>query len=202
MSTNRARNRNDRRPGALRRLRSRGFRPLAATGLGLAALLAACGGTSTDSGLETNEDVTVGPAIDDAAAEQRIEELVEVLRANGMESFASVIEQVDVVELADTEDFTVLGPSDEAFFAIGADETAELLGDPAQLTALVRNHIVPGRVEGADLRSASSLTTGSGTTLAVRSDGESVTVGSAELLRSDISAGAAIVHVVDKVMLP
>jgi uncharacterized surface protein with fasciclin (FAS1) repeats len=68
-----------------------------------------------------------------------------------------------------------------------------LLADKAKLTAILRYHVVPGRVAAADILSSQTLKTASGQDLPTEDLG---------VVRADVPAGNGIIHVVDKVLLP
>lgn len=157
---------------------------------------------------EVDEDA-VDEAMDDAEevveggdTEEVANELSDALRANGLESFASAVDQIDLAALAGTDDFTLLAPNDEAFLALEGDQAADLLGDPDALTAVVENHLVAEPLDSATISGQDSVTTVGGASLAVRADDAGVMIGSATVVDPDIQAGSAVIHVIDQVLLP
>ena len=119
-----------------------------------------------------------------------------------MTTLASAVEQIDVDELIGGETFTFFGPNDEAFLALTADDTADLLADPTALTDVLRNHLVAETIGAAELTEMATVTTLGGTSLPVVVDGDTVTVGGATVVATDIEAGDGVVHTIDQVILP
>jgi hypothetical protein len=89
--------------------------------------------------------------------------------------------------------FTLFAPTDAAFKELPEGALQELLADKAKLTAILRYHVVPGRVAAAEILSSQTLKTASG---------QDLPTGDLGVVRADIPAGNGIVHVVDKVLLP
>ncbi len=173
----------------------------------LAVLVAACGEDTAAEVEDQAEEVAeeaeaVAEDVDTEAVEAEQANLVETLRANGADSFASIVEQVDIAELAGTSEFTVLAPNDEAFLALDSDETAELLSDPTQVEDILRNHIIDSKVDSAAIAATNSVETQFGTSLAVASSDDGTTIGSANVVQADIEIGEGLVHVIDEVLLP
>lgn len=63
-----------------------------------------------------------------------------------MTSIVSAVTEIDIDELTDSEEFT-FSPEDAAFTGLSADELADLLADRDGLVALLRNHVVPQRLD-------------------------------------------------------
>jgi uncharacterized surface protein with fasciclin (FAS1) repeats len=89
--------------------------------------------------------------------------------------------------------FTLFAPTDAAFKKLPEGALQELLADKAKLTALLRYHVVPGRVTAAEILSSQTLKTASG---------QDLPTGDLGVVRADIPAGNGIIHVVGKVLLP
>lgn len=143
-------------------------------------------------------------AAEDAAAEidERSAAVAEVLRDNNLESLASAVELVDATELLGDGAFTFFAPNDDAFLELGADELADLLSDPSQLSTVLQNHVLTERVDSAALAEMSSVTTRADGSLAVTADGGTVTVGNATVVQADIDAADGVIHVIDSVIMP
>jgi len=89
--------------------------------------------------------------------------------------------------------FTLFAPSDAAFKKLPEGALQELLADKAKLTAILRYHVVPGRVTAAEILSSQTLKTASG---------QDLPTGDLGVVRADIPAGNGIIHVVEQVPLP
>ena len=96
--------------------------------------------------------------------------------------------------------YTLFAPTDDAFAELPTGTMAELLADPAKLEPFLLYHIVPGEYPAADLAAETSLSTAEGSDLPVSIEGETVVVGDATVLESDITAGNGVIHVIDRVL--
>jgi uncharacterized surface protein with fasciclin (FAS1) repeats len=123
----------------------------------------------------------------------------------GLATLAKAIEAAGLVEALKGEGpYTVFAPTDAAFVALPAGTLASLLEpkNREKLAAILKLHVVPGRVyadaagRGAEVRSLS------GATLQTRSEGGAVLVQGARVVRADIEATNGVVHVIDRVLLP
>lgn len=100
--------------------------------------------------------------------------------------------------------FTVFAPTDEAFAKLDPATLADLLQpeNKDKLVAILKNHVVSGRVLARDvvkLKSAESL---QGDTLAIKVGDDGVMVGDAKVLKTDVLASNGVIHVIDTVLLP
>jgi uncharacterized surface protein with fasciclin (FAS1) repeats len=185
----------------------RTHRGLALPVLAAATLFAvtACG--SDDSAGDPVVTVDAGEvedAVDSAAAEvdATSAEFAQTLRDNGLDSIAGVVEQVDVSQWLGSGDFTFLAPNNEAFMSLTADQTADLLTDPAQVLAVLRNHTLSETVMADELTSMQTVDTQAGDTLTVMSEGATVRVGGVTVVSTDIEVGGGVIHVVDGLLIP
>jgi uncharacterized surface protein with fasciclin (FAS1) repeats len=186
----------------------RTHRGLALPVLAAAALLAvttACG--SDESAGDPGVDVDAGQVddvVDSAVSEVDAtgEDFAQTLRDNGLDSIAGVVEQVDVSEWLGSGDFTFFAPDNEAFMGLEADQTADLLTDPAQIVDVLQNHALAETVMADELASMQSVDTQAGGTLAVTSDGGTVRVGDVAVVSTDIEVAGGVIHVVDGLLIP
>jgi uncharacterized surface protein with fasciclin (FAS1) repeats len=186
---------------------------IAAAAFGTALLVAGCGSGDDTSIDDLSVDETAAAeaiesadsVLDDVAAEvdETSADLAQALRDNGLDSVALLVEQVDITSLTGGAEFTFLAPNNEAFTAISADETADLLTDPTSIVDVLRNHVVQGEVVMADgLAGMDEFSSLGGESFPVTVDGEIVMVGDATIVQADIEAGDGVVHIVDRVLLP
>jgi uncharacterized surface protein with fasciclin (FAS1) repeats len=77
--------------------------------------------------------------------------------------------------------FTVFAPTDEAFEKLPTGTLESLLKDIPKLTAILKYHVLAGKVAAADV---------------VKLDGET------NVTKTDIAASNGLIHVVDAVLLP
>lgn len=98
--------------------------------------------------------------------------------------------------------FTVFAPSDTAFAKLTDEELAAVLGNKAQLAALLRAHIVPGRISANDVLNGADLKTLNGSVLTAAVADDTASVNGAELTATDIIAANGVIHVIDSVIIP
>lgn len=166
----------------------------------IAALFTACGSDAASDAADA-VDGTVAAATD-ARIDQRSTELADALRQNGATSLATMIATVDFADLTDATEFTFFAPNDNAFLDMTADETADLLGKPDEIVALLRNHVIGRPVTAAELVEMSTVESEADNQLTVALDGEAVTVGGATVTQTDLEVGGVVVHVVDEMITP
>jgi transforming growth factor-beta-induced protein len=123
-------------------------------------------------------------------------------------TLSTLVAAVTAAELVETLEgpgpFTVFAPVNDAFAALPPAELARLLRpeNKAELTAILQLHVVSGQFLAADVVGRASLTTVSGSTLAVAMNNGMVTVGGAPVVATDIRAKNGVVHVISSVILP
>jgi uncharacterized surface protein with fasciclin (FAS1) repeats len=169
----------------------------------LSASLAACGSDDDNASVDVSEaadvaDSLVGEAEDVGSTSA---DLADTLRANGLESIAGIVDQVDVSEVFGDE-FTFFAPNDDAFTTLGAEQTADLLTDPSRILDVLRNHTLADTVTASELAGMDSVETEAGETISVTSDGDVVRLGDVTVVTTDLEVGGGIVHVVDGFLLP
>ena len=100
--------------------------------------------------------------------------------------------------------YTVFAPTDEAFAKL-PNGTVESLLKPEnkdQLVAILTYHVVPGKVEAADVVNLRSATTANGSDVAIRVENKTVFINDSRVVATDIDASNGVIHVVDTVLIP
>jgi uncharacterized surface protein with fasciclin (FAS1) repeats len=105
--------------------------------------------------------------------------------------------------------FTVFAPTNAAFGKLPAG-TVDTLVKPenkATLTKILTYHVVPGKLEAADLTDGKKLTTVEGEVLTVKASGGKVMIvdakgGSSTVTIADVNQSNGVIHVVDTVLMP
>ena len=134
-----------------------------------------------------------------------------VVVAAGRDDLTTLVAAIEAAGLAGTlagdGPFTVFAPTDEAFVEYLGEMgmTAEdALADTTFLSTLLQGHVV----EAAD---DSSMVAGmvdnpfvslAGTELPVTVDGDTITIGGAEIIEADVFATNGVIHVIDTVLAP
>ena len=99
---------------------------------------------------------------------------------------------------------TVFAPTDDAFASLPEGTVASLLKpeNKAKLQTILKYHVVAGNVPAADVVQASQLTSLADLSLVVHATAAGVTVGGANVVKTDIVASNGVIHVIDSVILP
>ena len=123
-------------------------------------------------------------------------------------NFTTLVAAINAAELSETlkgpGPFTVFAPTDEAFKKLPAGTVEELLKPEGKekLQAILKFHVVPGKVMAADVQPMEAETLqGSKATVAVNADG-TVTYAGANVVQTDIDATNGVIHVIDTVVMP
>ena len=100
--------------------------------------------------------------------------------------------------------FTVFAPTDAAFAKL-PEGTVESLLEPEnrdQLVAILTYHVVPGKVEAADVVNLDEATTVNGQDVQITVADSGVQINDARVIETDIEASNGVIHVIDTVILP
>ena len=119
-------------------------------------------------------------------------------------TLVAAIQAADLAEVLQAEGpYTVFAPTDAAFAKL-PDGTIDTLLKPEnkdQLAAILKYHVVPGRVMAADVKTMKAETAqGQSVQLTVNDSG--VFVNDAKVVKTDLVAANGVVHVIDSVILP
>ncbi|RYX90035.1 MAG: fasciclin domain-containing protein [Bradyrhizobiaceae bacterium] len=105
--------------------------------------------------------------------------------------------------------FTVFAPTNAAFGKLpkGTVETLVKPESKATLTKILTYHVVPGKLEAADLQDGQKLTTVEGEQLTVKKSGGKVMIvdakgGSSTVTIPNVNQSNGVIHVVDTVLMP
>ena len=111
--------------------------------------------------------------------------------------------------LASPGPFTVFAPTNSAFGKLpkGTVETLVKPENKATLTKILTYHVVPGKLEAADLTDGKKLTTVEGEQLTVKRSGGKVMVvdakgGSSTVTIPNVNQSNGVIHVVNTVLMP
>jgi uncharacterized surface protein with fasciclin (FAS1) repeats len=160
----------------------------AAFGVALsAALLAATAAYAGTYGKNDKPDI-----VDTAIAVSDFTTLASALQAGGL---------IDTLKVEGP--CTVFAPTDAAFAKLPAGTIESLLlpENTDKLAAVPTHHVVPGKVEAAQVVTMTSAPTANGKELATRVAGERVSVDAARVVATDIAASTGVFRVVDTVIL-
>lgn len=98
---------------------------------------------------------------------------------------------------------TVLAPTDEAFAQLG-DQLKELVQpeNRDQLAAILKYHVIPGRVTANQALQAGKAKTLSGQSVQFSIQEGRLRANGARVIRNDVTAENGIIHVIDQVLIP
>ena len=125
--------------------------------------------------------------------------------AGDFNTLAAALQAGDLIDTLKADGpYTVFAPTDAAFAKLPAGTVESLLlpENKDKLVAILTYHVVPGRVEAAQVVSMNSAPTANGEELAIRVEGETVFVNDSRVVATDIAASNGVIHVVDTVILP
>ena len=127
--------------------------------------------------------------------------------AIGAGQFNTLVAAVKAAGLVDTLSgkgpFTVFAPTDQAFAKLPAGTIDSLLKpeNKEKLTSILTYHVLPGKVMAADVKTSSAKTV-NGKDVAISAEAGKVTVGKANVVKTDIAASNGVIHVIDTVLIP
>ncbi len=106
--------------------------------------------------------------------------------------------------LSGDKPLTVFAPTDDAFAKLPAGTVESLLKpeNKDKLAAILKFHVVTGRVYSNDVLSKQELKTVHGGILTVALKNGVATINGAGLVATDIDASNGVIHVIDSVMMP
>ena len=127
------------------------------------------------------------------------------VEAGAFKTLAAALGAAQLVEALQSEGpFTVFAPTDEAFAAL-PDGTVETLLKPEnrdQLAAILKYHVVAGRIYSDQLENGQHAATLQGSNVEVAIDDRGVRISGANVAKADIETTNGVIHVIDRVLLP
>ncbi len=184
------------------------MRPLLGLLCAVALVAAACGSDSSTLAADAeNAASDVSAAAGDvdtsdleAEAMQAGSNLQAELDEADLTTLYSAMNLVGFDNLEREEPFTFFAPNDSAFAAIDADQLSALLADPATLATILQDHLVTEELMAGDLTDGTLMSDG-GLELVIDTSGPVPTVNGIEIVRTDLTVGNGVVHVIDGVLL-
>lgn len=131
-----------------------------------------------------------------------------VQTAASVGKFKTLIAAAQAAGLADTLQgdgpFTVFAPTDEAFSKLPKGTVESLLKSEnrEKLAAILKYHVVPGKISLSKALEAGAGKTVLGPSLKIKFADGRVQIGTASLVAADVSASNGTIHVIDSVLLP
>jgi uncharacterized surface protein with fasciclin (FAS1) repeats len=170
--------------------------------LALAALVLATATIATAQAMEQPQKPEHAAKTEHPQAEG---DLVKI--AGGAENLSSLVKAIEAAGLVEKFQgpgpYTVFAPTDEAFAALPEGTLEDLLepANKAKLAGILANHVVPGMIMAADVKTMKAANI-SGQDLDIVVKDGTVTVNGAKVVQADLAATNGVIHVIDKVILP
>ncbi len=186
--------------------KGRSGRQLAGLVLALGLTAAACGSESDALGVDTSDvsseisSVLDGDTEAEDEAMQAGSDLRDQIGEADLTTLYSAMDLVGFDRLETDEPFTFFAPNDSAFAAIDADQLSALMADPTSLVSILEDHMVDGTVMSGDLADG-TITSEGGLDLVIDTSGSAPTVNGIEIVKTDVSLGDGVIHVIDGVLL-
>jgi uncharacterized surface protein with fasciclin (FAS1) repeats len=148
----------------------------------------------------------LGLAAAPAETRQGNKDIVDTAVAAG--SFTTLAKALQAADLVDTlkgkGPFTVFAPTDEAFAKLPPGTLNDLLKpeNKKKLQRILTYHVVAGRVLSSDVVKLQTAKAVSGDTIDIKTNGGTVMVEDARVVKADVQASNGVIHVIDTVILP
>lgn len=165
---------------------------IAAALMGVTASSTVWAGSCSASATTASKSDDTRTVVSVAASSDQFQTLVAALTAAGL---------VDVLQ-ADGP-YTVFAPTDAAFAKLPEGTVENLLKpeNKEQLIAVLKYHVVPGKVMAADVKTMKA-TTVQGQEVQLKVSDSGVYVDNAKVVQTDLLADNGVIHVIDAVILP
>lgn len=127
------------------------------------------------------------------------------VKAGSFKTLVAAVKAAGLLEaISGKGPFTVFAPTDDAFSKLPAGTVESLLKpeNKDKLVAILKYHIVPGRIYSEDAVKAKSAKTLQGQSINVSARGGEAKINDSKLLATDIDASNGVIHVIDAVLLP
>jgi len=127
--------------------------------------------------------------------------------AGNFKTLVAATQAAGLVETLNTKGpFTVFAPTDDAFAKLPKGTVEGLLKDIPKLTAILKYHVVSGKVLAADAAKLKSAKTLQGQELKIDAAKwhlhKNIKINDANVVKADVLADNGVIHIVDKVLLP
>jgi transforming growth factor-beta-induced protein len=127
------------------------------------------------------------------------------VKAGTFQTLAKALAAADLVGVLQGDGpFTVLAPTDEAFARLPAGTVESLLKpeNKAKLQAVLKYHVLAGRVAAKQVAGLDTAKTLAGADVKIALNDGQLRVNQARVVKTDVVARNGIIHVIDEVLLP
>ncbi len=138
-----------------------------------------------------------------AQAEEKKDIVDTAVAAGSFKTLVTAVKEAGLVEaLKGKGPLTVFAPTDEAFAKLPKGTLEGLLADKEKLAAVLKYHVVAGKVMAADVVKIEEAKSLQGSTISINAKNGVVLNGSAKVVKADIECSNGVIHVIDTVILP
>ena len=127
------------------------------------------------------------------------------VKLEGFETLVKAAKAAGLVEtLSGKGPFTVFAPTDEAFAKLpkGTIETLLKPENKDKLVAILKYHVVPGKVMAKDVVNLKKGKTVEGSDIKIKVKEGKVMINKALVAKADVACSNGVIHVIDSVILP
>jgi uncharacterized surface protein with fasciclin (FAS1) repeats len=132
-------------------------------------------------------------------------DLVDVAKdTSDLKTFCTLLESAGLVDtLKGKGPYTVFAPTDEAFKKLGKElDELQKPENKAKLQRILKNHVLHGRKNAADVKAMESVQTLADEELKITVKDDVLAVDVAKVTKTDLHASNGLIQVVDAVLLP
>ena len=162
-----------------------------------------------DSGSEMaapeGEGCAAVPESGDGSFEGMAQDPVATAASNNpaLSTLVTAVGEADLVDTLNTGGpFTIFAPVNDAFAKIPEADLNAVLADKDQLTSILTYHVVPERIEPADLGGTYKTVNGAELTVSGEAPSFDVGDGQATVICSGVQTANATVYLIDSVLMP
>lgn len=132
--------------------------------------------------------------------------IIDTAAANG--SFHTLGKALDAADLAGvlkgSGPYTFFAPTDAAFEKLpkGTLENWLKPENKAELISVLKYHVLPGRTSAVEVEKLTAPKMMQGQSATVTKDGETLSIGGAQITQRDIASSNGVIHAIDTVIVP
>ncbi len=108
--------------------------------------------------------------------------------------------EVDLVDTLNSDEFTVLAPTDDAFGEVPEEDLNALAEDADALAGVLTYHVIPGQLSPDEIEGEHE--TVNGATVTITGEGEELMFDEAGLVCGGVQTDNAVVYMIDGVLMP
>lgn len=131
--------------------------------------------------------------------------LDEVLENPSLSTLAKIIVKTNIVDILESQGpFTLLAPSNDAFAKLSPGTLEDWLkpSNKEKLSAILKYHIVFGKMTLDEMKKNKGLMTLEGQHLRIKVDNDKVIINNAAIVKQNLEYPNGIVYIIDQVLIP